>query len=918
MDRIQRFRVDGVLGEGGMGTVYRAYDPELERAVAIKVLHAESTRIEMLDERRTVDLREDRPRTHDELLAEARVMAAISHPNVLPVFEVGRIGDKVFLVMELIEGIDLRHWLGTHTVAEIVEVLVAAARGLTAAHTRGIVHGDFKPENILIGDGRVCVADFGVSSFVKGARASLVRIDDARGTPAYLAPEVWRGDPVTSAADVYAFATTAAEALLGERPAAPETAAELATLGRALARRGVPPHVCTAIVRGLSRDPGARPVDLVGALSTPARAKRAWFIPALAGAAIAIAAGVVVATRGGDGPTCAPVTHADVWSDARIRELRAKTVPDDIIATVTGRFAEITEMRTATCKDLAAGKVGTVAQGTITTCLDRLVIEYDERIVAVLLQPDRAKNLLATPPSAADCRTRRDTKLEPEKQRALYRRLFAAIVGPREQWRPEVTAMIPLALEAGDHELAARLSDALGSELAVQRDLPASRKTFEQARAYAQQAGSPMAELRVVTQHLKVERFHDELAIGRLLANDAKVLVERVPKGTPYIEQTLLEIATLAEKRGEHAEAIDYSRRLLAILEGEKRGESTAALERRVHIIESSIKLDEPDPTFKPLVEETNALNEKLRAKVTPGAYSGAVFTLAEAYRRMNDPRGDTLWARGVELLHDAKPEPGTSAIHHRAVLAGQLYVRDRQDEAVELMRGVVRDAARADIADVAASNRRGMYTAGLALMLYATNRFAEARPVAEDALLEITGKVGPTHPETRKILDTLVLIELELGDVARAEKHVEAIARAIKAAPTPEAEAGLVVTRAAVARVRGNLEEAEKLARQGLATLTELKAKDSPLRGANLELGRILAARGDHAGALPHMLAGLPPPTRGMYDCQNEFAVALVEREAGKREDGDARARRCLAYVANIKGFAKRRAEIEAWLAAP
>jgi serine/threonine protein kinase len=248
---IQRFRIEGVLGEGGMGTVYRAYDPELERAVAIKVLAAPSARLEVLDEHRTVDLRDDRP--HD-LLAEARVMAAISHPNVLPVFEVGRFGDKVFLVMELIDGIDLRRWIGTHTVAEIMPVLVAAARGLAAAHARGVVHGDFKPDNVLIGrDGRVCVADFGVSSFVNGPRASLVRVDDARGTPAYLAPEVWRGDPITPAADIYAFATTAAEALLGARHDSPEEVA------RALDQRGIPAYVRDTIVRGLAREPSARP-----------------------------------------------------------------------------------------------------------------------------------------------------------------------------------------------------------------------------------------------------------------------------------------------------------------------------------------------------------------------------------------------------------------------------------------------------------------------------------------------------------------------------------------------------------------------------------------------------------------------------------------------------------------------------------
>src|SRR5262249_15191000 len=136
----------------------------------------------------TIDLRA-RPSIHDDVLAEARMMARLSHPNVLPIYEVGLDGDQVFLVMEYIEGEELRAWLErTHTRAEVLDVLAQAARGLAAAHGRGMIHRDFKPDNVLIGtDGRARVCDFGLAKLVA---TSFVRGDDTRGTPRYMAPEL--------------------------------------------------------------------------------------------------------------------------------------------------------------------------------------------------------------------------------------------------------------------------------------------------------------------------------------------------------------------------------------------------------------------------------------------------------------------------------------------------------------------------------------------------------------------------------------------------------------------------------------------------------------------------------------------------------------------------------------------------------
>src|SRR5262249_54595751 len=152
-DCVGRYRVLDVLGAGGMGVVYGAFDPELQRKVALKLGRAELTDAEL----------------RGGLWREAQAMARIRHPNVITVFDVGTWNDQMFVAMEVIDGWTLTSWQAarTRSVDEILRVFVAAGAGLAAAHAVGLVHRDFKPDNILIrGDGRVCVTDFGLARVV--------------------------------------------------------------------------------------------------------------------------------------------------------------------------------------------------------------------------------------------------------------------------------------------------------------------------------------------------------------------------------------------------------------------------------------------------------------------------------------------------------------------------------------------------------------------------------------------------------------------------------------------------------------------------------------------------------------------------------------------------------------------------------
>jgi eukaryotic-like serine/threonine-protein kinase len=207
-----RYVFAGELGAGGMGVVYAARDPELDRIVAVKLLRGESD-----------------PRRQDRLRREAQVMAQLAHPNVVAVYDVGVLEDGLFIAMEYVEGETLARWLAApRSRREILDAYCAAGRGLAAAHAAGIVHRDFKPENVLVGkDGRVRVSDFGLArptalraqlrgTVAEGPGAALVAgltppLSDLTapgtlmGTPRYMAPEVHGGKEADALSDQFSF-----------------------------------------------------------------------------------------------------------------------------------------------------------------------------------------------------------------------------------------------------------------------------------------------------------------------------------------------------------------------------------------------------------------------------------------------------------------------------------------------------------------------------------------------------------------------------------------------------------------------------------------------------------------------------------------------------------------------------------------
>ncbi|MBK7862322.1 MAG: tetratricopeptide repeat protein [Archangiaceae bacterium] len=303
------------LGAGGMGEVFAAYDPELDRKVALKLLRSGA-----------VSASEGRAR----LLREAQAMARLSHPNVITVHDVGTLGDRVFVAMEFVEGETISQWMrGHHTWQETLRMFLMAGAGLSAAHRAGIVHRDFKPDNVLLGgDGRPRVLDFGLAraatSSEPKARPSPTSLDTAldspltrdgavMGTPGYMAPEQLGGLPTDARSDQFSFCVTLYEALYGKRPFGGATLKSHAD--EIMANRLPPPpasheaphYLWEALKRGLAADPAARfpHMDALLAALKPRRT--------------AVRRGRLVAAVVALGAVAAAAVGFSVWSTQRLR-----------------------------------------------------------------------------------------------------------------------------------------------------------------------------------------------------------------------------------------------------------------------------------------------------------------------------------------------------------------------------------------------------------------------------------------------------------------------------------------------------------------------------------------------------------------------------------------------------------------------
>ncbi|MCR9164304.1 MAG: protein kinase domain-containing protein [Nannocystaceae bacterium] len=305
MKELGRYIVVRTLGAGAMGTVYLAYDPELDRKVALKLL-----------------LGADSPKRRLALLREAQALAKLTHPNVVAVHDVGEHDGNVYVAMELVEGVTLREWLALapRSWRGVLDVFLEACRGLEAAHRRGLIHRDFKPDNVMIADsGRVLVMDFGLArptteaqregddalEDLSGSLLTEATVGRVAGTPAYMAPEQALASGLSPAADQFAFCVSLWEALYGRRPFDGPTYPELlrntaeGRFGEMPSNRRVPRWLRRVLAKGLRADADRRwsSLDALARALERGRTQWRWKLAVAAASALAISLAFVARQR---------------------------------------------------------------------------------------------------------------------------------------------------------------------------------------------------------------------------------------------------------------------------------------------------------------------------------------------------------------------------------------------------------------------------------------------------------------------------------------------------------------------------------------------------------------------------------------------------------------------------------------------
>lgn len=415
--RVGRYEIVELVGSGGSGRVYRARDPQLERFVALKLLHADPVDGDRLLE------------TPTRLLREARTLAQLSHPNVVAAYDVGVHGGVLFVAMEFIGRVSMRDWLvEPRTLTEIVRVLVAAGRGLAAAHAAQVCHGDFKPANVMIAsDGGVRVVDFGLARMAQGqppagerlvaaanaeiqtAPAALATKSALMGTPGFIAPEQLDGHPPDTRSDQFSYAVTAFLALTGAMPYAAWPA-------------HVPRRIRRVVARGLAPNPDRRYPSLAAMVTDleAAAAPRRYRVWALAVGAAALSgslAAAVLVTRQQERPSCNldAAVFAGVWDAARRSSVErafqatGRSSQADAFVRVAQRLDafrdEWLRSRRDVCEASQRSGAPEPATGLRTACLDRALTGAKTLVDALarVNASDIDRVAGATPPALRAC-----------------------------------------------------------------------------------------------------------------------------------------------------------------------------------------------------------------------------------------------------------------------------------------------------------------------------------------------------------------------------------------------------------------------------------------------------------------------------------------------------------------------------------
>jgi tetratricopeptide (TPR) repeat protein/tRNA A-37 threonylcarbamoyl transferase component Bud32 len=824
---VGRYIVLDPIGQGGMGVVYKAYDPDLARNVALKLVRADP---------RNPDHRQ---RLRARLWREAQALARLAHPNVIAVHDVGTHEDSVFVAMELVDGTTLTRVLAAEAppLPRIVELFIAAARGLAAAHDVSIIHRDFKPDNVIVGrDGRVRVLDFGLARAVRG------ELDDAGdlaagsagppgsadrhatesqlvvGTPAYMAPEQRDGSDLDERADQFSFCVAVYEAVFGRRP----DPLLVAVPGRTPAGVRVPGRLRAALLRGLAHDPAARHRSmhaLIGDLA--AHPGRRWIAAgALAVGALAIAALAIGATRPADPATpCDGLAArlAGVWDAPRrsavgdaLRRQGDPTAAATAVRLLDGYTASWLAMHTASCRAThVLGEQSAELLDLRTQCLDRRLAEV-RYLTDLLADADRDTAVRAVAGVHAlapldDCANTvalrdpiapRDPALSRTLRDRLARMRAQTHIGKYADVIRDAPPLAAAAAGAGDRWLEASATYLAGRAARQLGQIPHAEDELYRAIAIAEagRASDVVVEAWMTLAWIAAED-RDRYADALRLAGVAGGVLQRLG-GDPRLEATLEDhVGILHFDRNELADARRHLERGLALRE-KLLGPASDDVARSLQHLGF---LEDAAGNLTRSLELHHRARTIAEAELGPRHIDVLAMLSAEGaglYKLKRYTEAVDLLGRGLSIAEQAV---GPSSDHAASFLTNLGLAQQELKHHAEARAAFERSYA-IHAQHGSDSLGAGTLDIDLALLLLETGEIAPARSHAEHAVAIFAKVLGPTHPDLAMALEALATAELRSS---RPDRAVAALERAvaIRATAAGTAPSDLAATRFELAK---------------------------------------------------------------------------------------------------------------------
>ncbi len=813
---IGRYVLQHRLGEGGMGVVWTAHDPELDRPVAIKLLTS------------------SRSDSQARLLREAQAMAKLAHPNVVAVFDVGIHAGQVYVAMELVAGVTLRAWLDAdprRPWRNIVDMFLQAGQGLAAAHAAGLVHRDFKPENALVGeDGRLRVLDFGLAALrdlsgpgpqpntqareagmltsqvsvaigISGPNSQLTQAGAVMGTLAYMSPEQHLGLAVDPRSDQFSFCVALYAALHGQRPFAGTSAGELALNvvdGRLCPPpRGtrVPRRITRAIARGLTQDPERRHASMPALLAELSREtwvrRQRWRVGAVAAALIGAGATALLqpVTATCEDPALA---WAHVWNDAAKTELRARyaatgqpfatAAADGFITRIDSYLAAWGELYAHSCNERKRALPDRL-QLRQSECLDRLLaratatievqraadatavthaIEAAEALPPVSRCAD-ADALLAevAPPDDPALAGTIDrfadaiARADAEIGSGRYRRAGEIFLALREQ--PELPRHPPTHAE---------VVYGLGTVAFSLGDYSLAREQFADAHWIALAAGADEMALTAAAAlpNLLIAELGEREA-GRQWLRTGEALMARTGQRSslPFL---LRGRADLAEAERQFDRAVEHAREALSVAEEAGGGHSLATADALL-LLGQTLRADGQRSASLAAYDRAQAIYE---ASVSPDHPLLAWVANNRAITVEHDDPAQALreYQRARDLIDRSV---GGDTVMLAAILTNLADVQVRAGD-TEAAEHNVRRGVALYLAELGPTPRTAHALNALAILLIRKGQFHGARDAAMRSVEMLTRHLGPDAFELSYPLHSVAVAERGLGDCVAASRH--------------------------------------------------------------------------------------------------------------------------------------------------